>query len=66
MPKNNFYQNILLITLSLKKNKTKNYFFKKKKRKKNKRKINPCGWPKLQISHCAIKNNSNVFKVGKK
>jgi hypothetical protein len=34
--------------------------------KKKKCKINSCGWPKLQIVHCRIKNNSKVFKVGKK
>jgi hypothetical protein len=32
----------------------------------NKWKINPYGWPELQIDHYEIKNNSKVFKVGKK
>jgi len=32
----------------------------------DKLKINPYGWLKLQIAHYAIKNNSKVFKVGKK
>jgi hypothetical protein len=47
------------------------YFFKTKKKKKKKKKedkckINPYDWSKIQIAHCGIKNNSKVFKVGKK
>jgi hypothetical protein len=49
-----------------KKKKTKLFKKKKMKKKNNKCKINPCGWPKLQIVHWKIKNNSKVFKVGKK
>jgi hypothetical protein len=30
----------------------------------NKYKISLRGWPKLQIAHCNIKNNSEVLEVG--
>jgi hypothetical protein len=62
LSKYSYNTHILLKT----KNKTKqNRFFFLKKKNDN-CKINLCGWLKLQIAHYRIKNNSKVFKVGKK
>jgi hypothetical protein len=68
--KNAIFVEIFLYYPYSSKKKTKLIFFWKRKKEKeeenDKCKINPCGWPKLQIARCEIKNNSKVFKVGKK